>query len=228
MTLETQHGHNDFQGELFIWTDIDPEHENDFNRWYDTEHMEERAQIPGFRWARRYRSTHGIRPYLALYRTASLSVFNTPQYRAAFERQTEWSLANFARMRNTNRRIMAVLPILGQGTGSALALLKLHDSGVADRVESLAPTAVASVAGVLSQRILRPDPVLSTPLPSEDAARRSLHPFLVIDTTEQSAATSIMRWYIDHLGMEAEDGQVFDLLWELRSEDLDRSRGRAP
>ena len=32
-------------GELFIWTDIDPAHEDDFNQWYGCEHMAERAGI---------------------------------------------------------------------------------------------------------------------------------------------------------------------------------------
>ena len=35
----------DAMGELFIWTDVDPAHEQDFNRWYDTEHMQERAAL---------------------------------------------------------------------------------------------------------------------------------------------------------------------------------------
>src|SRR3546814_7604945 len=59
----------DAMGELFIWTDIDPAHEDDFNQWYDREHMAERAGIAGFQWARRYRATQGERRYLALYRT---------------------------------------------------------------------------------------------------------------------------------------------------------------
>ena len=35
----------DAAGELLIWTNIDPAHEDDFNRWYDREHMTERAAI---------------------------------------------------------------------------------------------------------------------------------------------------------------------------------------
>lgn len=31
--------------ELFVWTDIDPSHEEEFNQWYDREHMEERVAI---------------------------------------------------------------------------------------------------------------------------------------------------------------------------------------
>jgi hypothetical protein len=44
----------DAMGELLIWTDIAAEKEDDFNQWYDTEHMQERASISGFQWSRRY------------------------------------------------------------------------------------------------------------------------------------------------------------------------------
>ena len=98
----------DAPGELFIWTDVDAAFEDDFNRWYEREHMEERAEIPGFRWARRYRSSSEGRRYLALYRTESLNVFTSAAYKKAFEQQTDWSLTNFKRMTNTNRRVMAV------------------------------------------------------------------------------------------------------------------------
>ncbi|XOT96299.1 hypothetical protein ACMTAU_01705, partial [Alcaligenes pakistanensis] len=98
----------DAPGELFIWTDIAPEHEQDFNQWYEREHMAERAAIPGFQWSRRYVRQGPGRKYLALYRTESLRVFGTADYKKAFEQQTDWSNTNFGRMSNTHRRVMAV------------------------------------------------------------------------------------------------------------------------
>src|SRR5690625_2476067 len=94
------------QGELFIWTDVNPDFEQDFNQWYDKEHMEERASIPGFLWSRRYRSAHGKRPYLALYRTAGLGVFTSEPYLNIFNNQTDWSKQCFERMMHTKRRVM--------------------------------------------------------------------------------------------------------------------------
>ena len=43
-------------GLLMLWTDIDPEHEAAFNRWYDEEHIPQKRATPGFRSARRFRS----------------------------------------------------------------------------------------------------------------------------------------------------------------------------
>ena len=93
-------------GQLSVWTDVDPAHELDFNRWYDREHMQERMGIAGFRRARRFRSLVSCpRPYLALYDTDSVEVFRSPAYAQAFTQQTEWSLRNFGRMRETQRRV---------------------------------------------------------------------------------------------------------------------------
>src|ERR1019366_3439141 len=41
---------------LMVVVDVDPEHEEEFNRWYDKEHIPERLAMPGFRSARRYAS----------------------------------------------------------------------------------------------------------------------------------------------------------------------------
>jgi hypothetical protein len=79
----------DAMGELLIWTDIAAEKEVDFNQWYDTEHMQERASISGFQWSRRYYSETAKRPYLALYRTDTLHVFRSEPYRRAFENISE-------------------------------------------------------------------------------------------------------------------------------------------
>jgi len=47
------------KGLLAVWTDIPAHLEADFNRWYDEEHLPERAGIPGFLHARRYVSRQG-------------------------------------------------------------------------------------------------------------------------------------------------------------------------
>ncbi|CCJ50048.1 DUF4286 family protein [Bordetella parapertussis] len=207
----------DAMGELFIWTDIDPAHEEDFNQWYDREHMAERAGIAGFRWARRYRSQHGRRRYLALYRTENLHVFGSAAYRQAFERQTPWSLANFARMRDTNRRVMVVSPLAGVGTGAALGLLRLGSVELAARAAALAASA-QEIEGVLALRVLTPDPQLSTPLPSEDPAARVLDPVLIIDATTEPAAAA--RSLAEQLELPTDGIQTFHLLWDLRADDL--------
>ena len=55
------------KGLLLMMTDIDPAHEEDFNRWYEEEHLAERMAIPGFINARRFTAIEGGPKYLALY-----------------------------------------------------------------------------------------------------------------------------------------------------------------
>jgi hypothetical protein len=53
---------------------VDPEHEAEFNEWYDHEHIPGLASVPGTLCARRYRDLTGTHRYLALYHLASADV----------------------------------------------------------------------------------------------------------------------------------------------------------
>ena len=46
-------------GLLMAWTDVDPAHEAEFNRWYDEEHIHRLLAVPGFLSAARYRALRG-------------------------------------------------------------------------------------------------------------------------------------------------------------------------
>jgi hypothetical protein len=63
---------------LLVYTDVDPEHEAEFNRWYDEIHLPDLLRIEGFVGARRYKLAgpppRGQEPaarYLAVYELAS-------------------------------------------------------------------------------------------------------------------------------------------------------------
>jgi hypothetical protein len=47
--------------------DVDPAAEDEFNRWYEEEHIPERLRYPGFHRAERFRSATVPQRYLALY-----------------------------------------------------------------------------------------------------------------------------------------------------------------
>ena len=212
----------DAPGELLIWTSVDPAYEQDFNQWYDQEHMQERAAIKGFRWSRRYHSDTCARPYLALYQTDTLHVFTSEPYRQAFTKQTQWSERNFTRMRDTSRRVNAVTALAGAGTGAAVALVCLQSIEQAQVAIVLAQELKTVLEGVLAVRALCPDPVLSTPLPSEDLATRKLEPFVVIDTTNLASAEAAGKWLAEKLTLPSGRSHSFKLLWDLQSIDLER------
>jgi hypothetical protein len=208
------------QGELFIWTNVEAVYEEDFNRWYDREHMEERAQIPGFIWSRRYRAVSDDKcRYLALYRTRDVNVFLSAPYRKAFENQTQWSMTNFGRMFGNTRRVTIVTPVIGKGTGAAVALLQLGDLSVAQRAAQETGALVGEETGFLSARILFPDPELSTPLPTK-GANNFIEPFLILETTTGAVAANLAQRVAGKLSIASDKVTTFDLLWDLRSEDL--------
>jgi len=215
--------------QLLVWTDIDPAHEAEFNRWYDREHMQERVRIPGFGRAGRYRAVGAQRRYLALYRTADLGVFRSDAYRQAFANQTPWSVQNFARMRDPLRRVGLVTLRGGAGIGGCLALLPFMPPGdpeaVSARRDAIRGTVLPSLLaadGVVAAHLMETDPALSTPI-APDAAARLAPPaewFLVVEATDPDALHEAGRLAVTALGLQAGDLATFRLLWSLDGGDL--------
>lgn len=91
---------------LLVMMDVDPEHEAEFNRWYEREHIPERMAIPGFLSARRYRAIEGEPKYLALYELESPDVLDSEAYRYWYgEGRTEWTRRILAEARNFVRNV---------------------------------------------------------------------------------------------------------------------------
>ena len=67
-------------GLLMAWTDIDPAHEAEFNRWYDEEHIGRLLSVPGFLSAARYRALRGGPKYLAMYELEDHNVLRSAAF----------------------------------------------------------------------------------------------------------------------------------------------------
>jgi hypothetical protein len=74
-------------GLLMVWTDIDAEHEAEFNRWYDEEHLPRLLQVPGFLSAGRYCAVKGGPKYLAIYELEDHNVLRSAAYLDAVKYQ---------------------------------------------------------------------------------------------------------------------------------------------
>ncbi|AKO96347.1 MULTISPECIES: DUF4286 family protein [Marinovum] len=209
------------QAQLFVWSDIDPDHEGDFNQWYDREHMEERVRIEGFTGARRYRAVSGAaRRYLALYRASSLADFTSAAYQKAFTKQTQWSVTNFGRMSNTRRRVMHVAQEGGFGWGAALALVELAPGAVKDETLRAVMEGLMAEPGVMRVHYMQPDETLSTPLPSESTEGRVLAPCLAVDVTSEPIAEATLRQLTERFGGAVREAETFRLMWALDEHDL--------
>ncbi|OGA44909.1 MAG: hypothetical protein A3G24_19565 [Betaproteobacteria bacterium RIFCSPLOWO2_12_FULL_62_13] len=70
------------KGFLLVTMEPPPVLEEEFNDWYDTEHIPERARIPGFESARRFVCISGWPKYLAFYDLEESGVLDSDAYRA--------------------------------------------------------------------------------------------------------------------------------------------------
>jgi hypothetical protein len=65
---------------------------DEFNDWYDTEHVPERSRVPGFLNCERWIGAEDAHVSIATYDLAALAVLQSPAYRAiAYENLSPWS-----------------------------------------------------------------------------------------------------------------------------------------
>ena len=84
-----------------VETDVLPDHEADFNAWYDQEHLPGLAAVPGTVRAARYVSPDGAPRHYACYDLESPQVLGSPPWLAV--RETAWSARVRPTFRNTKR-----------------------------------------------------------------------------------------------------------------------------
>ncbi|QYB00191.1 hypothetical protein I1A62_03650 (plasmid) [Rhodococcus sp. USK10] len=65
---------------VLIAADVEQGFEDEFNQWYDYEHLPERAALPGFLSARRFVAESGEPKYLTMYEVENGEVLTSPAY----------------------------------------------------------------------------------------------------------------------------------------------------
>jgi hypothetical protein len=78
-------------GLLMVWADVPADKEDEFNRWYDEEHLAERLSIPGFLGGARYAAVKGGPKHLAYYELESVAVLDSDAYRRVQADPTPWT-----------------------------------------------------------------------------------------------------------------------------------------
>ena len=76
---------------MVVMMEVDPEHEEEFNRWYDEEHLPERLEIPGYVSARRFKleEGNGVLKYLCIWELEDGSPLQSEEYQAQQRRPSE-------------------------------------------------------------------------------------------------------------------------------------------
>jgi hypothetical protein len=215
------------KGMLLTSMDVDAEHEAEFNRWYDREHLEERVAIAGFIEARRYVAEEGAPKYLSLYSTETFEVLDSPAYRQALANQTAWSKANIARFKNMIRAVARITISRGTGRGAALGIIRIRPAGGAhDALREALRTALdpQSTDGIVSMHVIENDPVLSKPLTDNPSAANpgAGDWFVLIDATDVTPADGAVRMLTDNIAfrpMVVTSG-TYRLLWDIAKSDI--------
>jgi hypothetical protein len=74
-----------------VYADIDPQYDEEFNAWYNTEHVPELLALPGFLDAARYEASKGGPRYLAVYELQSADALETSEYKKWRAAPSAWS-----------------------------------------------------------------------------------------------------------------------------------------
>ena len=218
------------KGMLLTSMDVDAEHEADFNRWYDREHLLERVAIDGFLEARRY-VAHSAKPkYLCLYSTTTIDVLDSPAYRTRLAQPTDWSRKTMARFKNMIRGVARITISRGTGRGAALGIVRLRpQAGTQDKLrdalrEKLDPGALE---GIISMHLIESDPALSGPTAELPSAGGGGDWFILVDGTDVRAVSAVMvaRFTGGAASSSALPVSVgtYTLMWDLAKSDIART-----
>ena len=90
-------------GLLLVRADVEPADEQDFNDWYDQEHLFALAKVPGCLATRRFRAVQGTPKYMAVYHLAEPEVQTSAAWQMAID--TPWSARSREAFRNRWRTV---------------------------------------------------------------------------------------------------------------------------
>src|ERR1700716_333493 len=215
------------KGMLLTSMNVDAADEAEFNRWYDSEHLEERVAIPGFLEARRYVAHDGNPKYLSLYSTETFDVLDSPAYRTALANQTAWSKANIARFKDMIRGVARITISRGTGRGAALGIIRLRPpAGSHDKLRTALRDQLdpAKLDGIISMHLLENDPALSKPITADAAASApgAGDWFGLLDATDVAAIPAAAAPISDNAAFKSliVSSGVYKLMWDLAKSDL--------
>jgi hypothetical protein len=214
-------------GMLLTSMDVDGTDEEEFNRWYDREHLEERVAIEGFLEARRYLAHTGSPKFLFLYSTKTIEVLDSPAYRARLSNPTEWSQKIMARFKNMIRVVARITASRGVGRGAVLGIVRLRPQAGKEAALSaeLKTRLEPDLDGIISMHLLEGDAKLSGPTAEiPTAGSGAADWFVLIDGTNVPAVSSSLAARFSDTAIPAGatlvSSGIYNLLWDLAKSDM--------
>jgi len=211
------------KGMLITSMDVDAQHEDEFNLWYDREHVAERVAIDGFTEARRWIAIEGAPKYFATYCTQRFEDLSSPAYTRALANQTAWSKTNIGRFKNMIRVVGRITDSRGLGRGSILGVVRLRPEDRSERTiaklhEQLDP---GNEAGLISMHLLQSDPDLSKSLTEPDKPNPGAADwFVLIEGTALPAVRRVAAERFNAPELCPVSLNLYQHLWDLTKSDL--------
>ena len=97
------------KGLMIAMIDVEPEWEEEFNRWYAEEHFPDRINCPGFLSGRRFMAVDGSPKYLAVYELESPEVMQSEAYKA-ISVQSPWTKRIHEHLTSVKRNVYVEVP----------------------------------------------------------------------------------------------------------------------
>jgi hypothetical protein len=117
------------KGYLLVMMEAPAALEEEFQAWYDTEHIPERLAVPGFETGLRFVCIEGSPRYLAMYDLADPQVLDSPDYlKVSFESASPWTKRVTSRVkvyRHAGEQIYPGTSLTGRA--ARLLLLRFRD-----------------------------------------------------------------------------------------------------
>lgn len=150
---------------LSAWTDIAPEEEQDFNDWYNREHVRDRVLgVPGFLRGRRFVAVKGGPKFLAAYDTTGPDVLNSEAYIGLISKPDPRSQHFILRFQNAIRTLGRVTASAGEAEGGYLAVLPMapvaaEQDSLRDRIATEIMAALMRERGIVAADLIERDEV---------------------------------------------------------------------
>ncbi len=147
---------------LAVWMDLPAQLEDDFNRWYNEEHLKDRMAFPGFQRVRRYVSVNGAPRYVALYDLEDGALTSEP-YLTARKNPTAWTQKVTAGLTTNIRNEYKLVKSIGESPATPAPYLLMvcletedeHDAELNRWYDEEHLAALQSVPGCYSARRYR-------------------------------------------------------------------------
>ncbi len=114
------------EGMMITFTEVARDLEDEFNEWYNREHLDERIDLPGFRRARRYEAIDARNKYMSTYECGIPGDIGSPTYLDVLSRPSDWSKQIMPNFTKWHRMVGRVIADASHGMGAFLALARFH------------------------------------------------------------------------------------------------------